>query len=372
MSLDEVFTRFQRLKNSFLSNTLQIRIKPETLQFPITGKCNSKCTTCNIWKQKETQDVDIEGLRKVVRDKYLSKIRNVGINGGEPFLHKNFLDVIECILELPKIKRIYLISNGILTNKILEQLEKAHELTQKKGVKILLTLSLDGKDDVYTSVRGIPNGDQRVILTLESIKADMTRYCESLTIGTTISLRNVMYLSQIDDVSHKLDIPVNYHIAVPNRRIYTEDDYSRYSIFEDERSRLVAMEFFYGLFKRQKNIKTQLLYFQNYIFIKNYGKKRLSACSYKKQDITIDERLNVYFCAKESKLLGNALDNSIDKILHSKEAKQEERRIRGTCNSCGHYITLPTVKCVLFFVFEKLKPAAWVIYRMKCVARGRL
>lgn len=366
MSFDEVKTRIERLSNSFLSNALHIRIKPDTLQFPITGKCNSKCSTCNIWKQHDAQDVDINELRKVIHDSYLSKVKNVGINGGEPFLHKNFMDVIECILELPSIQRIYLISNGLLTNRILDQLEKAHQLTKKKDVKILLTISLDGTDDIYTEVRGIPKGDQRVVKTLKQIKDNMTLYCESLTIGTTISMNNVLYLTQIEDVSKSLNIPVNYHIAVPNRRIYTKNDYSRYSIFEDEHARLVALEFFYGLFKYENNIKSQLLYYQNYLFIKNKGNKRLSACSYKKQDITLDEKLNVYFCAKECKKLGNALEQPIGNIVHSRTAKKEERRIKLTCNSCGHYITIPSLKCVCLFAFEKLKPASWIAYKLKC------
>ena len=366
MTLDSLRTRALRLKNSFISNALNIRIKPETLQFPITGKCNSKCSTCNIWKQHDKQDVDIDALKRVLQDEYLENVKNVGINGGEPFLHAHFLEVIECILELPRLERIYLITNGLSTQRILDQLSKANELAKKRKVKIYLTLSLDGIDDIYSTVRGIPKGDNRVIQTLIAIKSNLNQYCDSLTIGTTISINNVYYLSQIEDVSRRLGIPVNYHIAVPNRRIYTSDDYKRYSIFEDEHARLVALEFFFGLYKYSSGVREQLLYFQNYEFIKHEGRRRFSACSYKKQDITLDEKLNVYFCAKESKKIGNACDESIRMIMKKQEAKEEEKRIRTTCSSCGHYITIPTTRCMIMFVLEKLKPAAWVAYRLKC------
>lgn len=351
-----------KISNYFISEVLHIRLKPQTLQMPITGKCNSKCITCNIWKQHKRIDMSADELKKIVADPYFSNVENVGINGGEPFLHSEFEEIIRTITTLPSIERIYLISNGLLTNRIIEKLKSIKEITMARNVKLYLTISLDGIDNKYTDVRGIAGGFNRVKETLYAIKSDMESYCDSLTIGTTVSIENVDSLKEIDSFATDLSIPVNYHIAVPNRRIYTNEDSDRYSVLCDELARLKAIEFFYGRFKKSKTIKEKLLYFQNYYYLHSNG-RRVSSCTYKKQDLTIDENFNLYYCAKESKKIGNLTENKACEILNKDFSKQEERRICKECVNCGHYITLPTVQGFLLMVLEILRPGVWIAYR---------
>lgn len=354
------------LKDYLLTEVLKIRIKPETLQFPITGKCNSKCITCNIWKKKENNDVDVEKLKKILRDEYLSQIKYVGINGGEPFLHSNFIEVIKTITILPKLKIIYLISNGLNTEKILILLEEAYKLLKIKNIKLALTISLDGINDIYFNVRGIPNGDDKVLKTIKEIKSKRGIYCDYLSIGTTISNSNIYNIAEIKTISKLLNIPINYHLAIPDRRIYTNNDYSRYVVFSDERKRKITTEFFFGEFKYGKTFREKLLYFQNFYYLLKNGKERISTCNYKMKDLTLDENLNLYFCAKESKPLGKVNEKNIKDLLNSEIAKKENKRILENCNTCGHYILIPSIKGIKGFITELLKPGIWIIYQILC------
>lgn len=355
--------RFNSIKNYILTEFFHIRIKPQTIQLPITSKCNSRCATCNIWKCTRREDINVEKLKKALSDKYFSNVHNVGINGGEPFLHKNFIGVIKAVLTLKRIKSLYIISNGLSTDKIIENLEKAKQICDNKGVHIYLTISVDGVDDYYSKVRGVPGGYNRVINTLSIISKNLNRYCSSLTIGTTISKWNIENVASIKAVSSRLDIPVNYHIAVPNRRIHTNDNYD-YSVLKDQKSLFLAREFFYGLFKYSPSVKQKLLYFQNYYYLLSNGTKRISGCSYKSQDITIDENLNLFFCAKESKSIGNVGKNSAMSLIKTQKARRECKRIMKCCSSCGHYITMPSIKGLLLFIRELIKPSVWLRYKL--------
>ncbi len=354
--------RIRIIKNYFLTEVLGIRLKPQTIQLPITGKCNSKCSTCNIWKQKEHHDVNVDKLDKVLKDPYLLNVRNIGINGGEPFLHKDFVKVVETVLNLPRLENIYIISNGLATNRILSCLTDIKPKCDRKGVKILLTISLDATNEEYLKVRGVP-GYNQVIQTIKCISDDKNKYCYSLTIGTTISRNNIESIAEIRALALEMNYQVNYHLAVPNRRICTADD-SAYSVFEDENSLALATELFYGLFKYSQGLKQRLLYFQNYYYLKSNGKTRISGCTYKTQDITLDENLNLYFCAKESYSIGNAYGNSVKELLTSRRAKQERKRIISLCTQCGHYITMPTFKGAILFLLELLKPSVWIKYKI--------
>lgn len=351
-----------------ITKGFRIRLKPETIQLPITGKCNSRCTTCNVWKQDNKCDIDVSALKKVLKDEYLQQVRYIGINGGEPFLHNHFIDVIKAILEVKKLKAIYIITNGIATERVLSNLKEVKKLCKEKGVRINLTVSLDGINDVYEDVRGVPGVFDRVEKTIHTIKSDLEQYGDSLTLGTTISKRNVEYLSQIKSYAHEYGIQVNYHLAVPNRRIYTANN-EEYSVLNNERNKMLATEFFFGEYKYSNSWKRKLLYYQNYKFLIEGGMKRCSSCNYQKQDLTLDEHLNVYFCAKESKLIGNANDACIRELVKSKVAKEEEKRISRCCNTCGHYITLPSVKGFLGFCVEMFKPGVWVLYRILCAVK---
>ncbi|MBP3769955.1 MAG: radical SAM protein [Lachnospira sp.] len=355
--------KFYKLRGYFLTEILKKRIKPETIQMPITGKCNSRCITCNIWKQHTRNDMDVSFLQNVVKDPYLSNVKNVGVNGGEPFLHKDFTEFISTIIKLPKLENIYLISNGLLTDRIISGLKSIRPILKDRNVKLNLTISLDGIDGIYTEIRGIPNGFQKVKNTIISIKNEKD-LCDTLTIGTTVSINNVNYLTEINCFAKSINVPINFHIAVPNRRIYTNDDYERYSVLFDTKATLLATEFFFGLFKYSKSIKEKLLYYQNYYYLKNNGTKRISACNYKRQDLTIDENFNLYLCAKESNSIGNLKEDSIESILKKKQSKQELNRIMKTCDSCGHYITVPSIKGVVYMIKDMIAPAIWIFYRI--------
>ncbi len=360
--------RLTSIKNYVLSECFKIRLKPQTIQLPITGRCNSRCATCNIWKHKESGDIDPIRLKKAFQDEYFSEVRNVGINGGEPFLHRDFISVIHSVLTLKKIRALYIITNGVLTKRITDTLAQVKKVCDTKNVKIYLTISLDGIEEVYGRIRGIPQAYNCVIKTIKTINQDLKQYCTSLTIGTTISKGNVGEIAPIKVLAKQLNIPVNYHIAVPNRRIYT-NDVEEYSVLNDKKSLYLAKELFYGLFKYSPSIKQKLLYFQNYYYLISDGKQRISACTYKAQDLTLDENLNMYFCAKESKSIGNVTETNARAIIKSQGSKVEHRRIMKCCKNCGHYITLPTIKGIVLFCAESIKPSVWLRYKVYATIR---
>lgn len=340
-----------------LLDTLHVRRKPQVIQMPITGRCNSMCVTCNVWKVKNNKDIDSIQLKKVLAQPFYSEVRTIGINGGELTLIKDIDPIIDAILSAKKLNYIHVISNGLLPERLFSLLLKLKEKANSKGVKVGLTLSVDGVGNIHEITRGIPNCFQRTIRILDEFKSNQNKYCDSFNIGCTISQTNVPYCQQTYEFLSKYPFKVYYHLAVPNKRIHTFDD-ANYYVINNERNRLLALEFFqylYSTLSLRKEPIEKFRVFSNYYFLKNGGKGRLAQCYYKYRDVTIDENLDLSLCATASNIIGSLYKYDSNSLIKSKECKRVRKEICKDCNYCIHYSDIPTIKGLFIFFKYILK-----------------
>ena len=305
---------------------------------PITSRCNSRCVTCNIWKYKDNIDIDSESLRKAFLDPFFSEVHTVGLNGGEFTLMPNFINVLEAVLTLPKLTNIYLISNGLFPKRLFEYLVKSKVLCTQNNVKLNICISVDGYGSVHEKIRGIPNCFNRTKSIIDELYNNTKVYCDSFSVGCTLSKQNIEYIRETEAFfSRYKNLTVEYHLAVPNKRIKTYEDNDDYYILNENKTRFLATEFFFEKFKNAPEGRFKRQQFVNYYFLKNKGKGRLCKCDYLKRDITIDENLNIALCATASEIVGNLKESTATEIIQSKKTKKESSRIKKTCNTCIHY-----------------------------------
>jgi len=293
-----------------------------------------------------------DNLKKVLTNDFFSEVTTVGLNGGEITLLNNVDDILDALMILPKLRHIHVISNGLLADKLLELLRHIKEKLASNGIMLGFTLSVDGYGIIHDKVRGITGCFSRSKRLLDQITANKEIYCDSFNIGCTISRFNVAYLSETECFLEQYNTNIIYHLAVPNKRIHTFDDCDFY-VLRDEKSRLLAMEFFQSKYMNTSLNKDPILkfrYFANYYFLKNHGKNRLAQCSYLDRDVTIDEDLNISLCATASENIGN-LNFETMSVL-----KRQFRKIRENnakyCDECIHYVDFPTIKGLIVFIYN--------------------
>lgn len=341
-----------RLIEHIGSNLLGIRILPRTIQLPITNYCNSKCKTCNIWKIKHHQHIEPEQLKEKLRDPFFRKVISIGINGGEPSLHNNFAKVMEAVLVLPRLKDVYVISNGMRGDILLSKMKEAKALCSERNVRLHLTLSLDGYKSINDYTRGVENAYDMTMRTIQRVKENKDVYCDVFDVGYTISRSNSTDMVAVKVCMADLDITPYYHIAVPNKRINTFNE-SDYSILNDTYSLCNARDFFYGEYVNGKNLKNKFKSFINFYYLKHNGKKRIAMCNYLKRDITIDEKLNVYLCATASEMVGCLKEQNMQDVVRSGNLDVEAKKIKKMCNECIHYAFSPNFYGLYCFIKEK-------------------
>ena len=132
--------------------------RPILVIYDVTKLCNQRCLMCNIWKT-ESCDMDFEQLEEEVKKLSKFGVRYVFIQGGEPLIRKDIIEVVDLFLK-------YHIKPTIITNGILLTPELASEIAKRR---CNLAISIDSMNpELFAKLRGV-DSLQRVLDNIEGI-----------------------------------------------------------------------------------------------------------------------------------------------------------------------------------------------------------
>lgn len=350
----------------FLQTVLKKRTSPRVLQLPITSRCNSRCVTCNIWRAPDKNDLDAAALKQAFQDPFFRKIEVVGVNGGEPSLYRNREELIDALFTLRKLKRVHFISNALATEPLLQLMRTVKQKCSERGIKVYLTVSIDGVGIVHNGVRGVNDGFSRTLKTVRALKENQQEYCDKLDVGCTLSNRNIEYVQETECFLKFLGIDAYYHPAVPNKRLHNFQE-TDFSLVVNTRSRQLATEYFYCRYKNSSGLRHKLRSFLIYYYLLHKGRGRLAGCQYLRDNITLSETGDLFLCATASDRIGNLKEISASALLGSGAFEKEEKKIEPYCPTCVHYIVFPSLKGGWYFLKQLFSPYIWVHYKIKSV-----
>lgn len=344
-----LYTRFRKRKiKEFIKKTIPHNTVPSILQLPITYKCNFDCAMCGMRSLVGNTDFSVEDLKSIISDPLYEKIASVGVNGGEPFLRKDLIECIKVLLTLPSINNFFFISNGYFTEKILASLKEITALCNERNVKVNISISVDGIDDMQDTMRGHKNAFVHADETCRRIIAEPGVYCDYLNVISTITKVNIGRIYEVEKWSEELGIDVAYNVATIHERIANDYKYEDFSVFTDEEARHLAMEFFYGLFRKDLSER----YFAIYYFIRTG--KRIAYCDYQHGALTVAPNGNIAYCATHSKELGSAIGGKTSEVYNA-NIDYQNKLIDTFCEGCSHYMYSLTAKGLKLYNKEVLK-----------------
>jgi len=332
--LKKAYPLIKDIRHSILrKETGMKKIYPEVLQMPITTKCNSRCVMCNIPNMDKENEMDSVQFGKALRNPLFKKIKAIGINGGEPFLLSNLEDYVkEAIESLPSLQGINIISNGFITDRILDKTKKIYDLCKKHNVKFYIMFSLDGYGEIHDIVRGIPGAFNKVIKTIETIYNDLSLYADGTELACTVVKQNVNNLVELDMYCKLKGYNIKYRLGIKNERIDNKLIFDNFSVFGDKDAKQTATEFFYS-----KYIETRDYNYYSIFRHLELGKKRGMGCDWKQKGITMDPKGNIYYCAVESKKICDIKNENLTEAFFSQENLNYRKEIIETkCDKCIH------------------------------------
>lgn len=319
--------------------------RPVVVQFPINDICDSKCQMCNIWQQKLDRQVSVDQARRVFSSPLFRDVVAVGLNGGEPTLRRDLADLGDALFSaLPNLQQISLITNGLNARRAIDRISELGAATKAHGGRLDVMVSLDGVGEVHDLVRGVPGNFEQAVHVLDFLRehADLA----SRRVGCTVITENVYHLHELHDFCIDHGTYVKFRLGVPNRRLYnlpapgprtigkrTWIDTQPFGL--DEEQRWHFAQFLLGLCKGYEESLAQIQFYQSLSGQLIAGLPRRAGCDWQHRGVTVSSRGEILYCAVQSDVLGNGLDEDPEDLYFRNRAHLQQI-IRDKCASCAH------------------------------------
>jgi MoaA/NifB/PqqE/SkfB family radical SAM enzyme len=191
------------------------KMLPFSLVVSVSFRCNSKCKTCGVWR-KPNDDMSVEEWRKVFANLGRAPFY-LTFTGGEPTLRADLHELVIAGAELCHPSVITIPTNGLLTRRILDQVNQICASAPRSQIGI--NLSLDGVGHEHDEIRNVPGNWDRALETWQGLKELQARHQNLvLSVHTVVSKYNA---HRIRDIVEGLEFlaPDSYITEVAEERV---------------------------------------------------------------------------------------------------------------------------------------------------------
>ena len=318
------------LKTNFIN-----KIDPYKLTFAITYRCNSRCRHCNIWKLRPKNELKLDEIKKFVKKNDF--FRWVNLTGGEPFLRKDLVDIVQTFVQYsPNLSLINMITNSFHPSFIEGRIK---EMLRFNSL-LIVGVSIEGLKETDEYIRKMEGHFNKALNLYKRLKnLEMKEKNFKTYIGYTISPFNAGKLKETILGLRKMGIdPSEIHL-----NLFWISHYYNLKTFKGDANKYYkkALEDikFYLSIRRVKLSPDKIL---DAIFIrlmKNYIKTKRTPlrCKALQSSIFLDSFGNVFPCSVWNLKLGNIRESNynLQPIINSEKAKKVLKLIRNfRCPNC--------------------------------------
>ncbi|MCB5254731.1 MAG: radical SAM protein [Candidatus Cloacimonadaceae bacterium] len=303
------------------------RLLPMNYTVSLLYTCNSRCSTCRVWKKK-AKNLSVEEYAKIFRSVGRSPYW-ITFSGGEPFLRRDIVEVVTTIYRISHPRIINIPTNGLLVDTIVENTSKIAKACPK--AQLIINVSIDGIENQHDEIRNVPGNYKKAISTFNKLKA-LELPNLSVGIHTVISRFNVDSFHSVANELMRLE-PDSYITEIAEERV--ELDTVGLDITPGKVSYKSAIDY---LIHRIKNEKykgmskiTMAFRIEYYNMVKQImrDEKQVIPCYAGLASCQIAPDGHVWSCCVKAYSLGNLRDSKYKfaKVWWSKKAKKERKSI---------------------------------------------
>ena len=173
----------------------------------IDGRCNMLCGFCihAAMDARKTPIMSAEKWGKIF--KRAKSLLHLTVTGGEPFVRKDFVEIIDNIIQSSGVPRVSINTNGFYTERIkkfIPELIKKH-----KNTEFTLSISVDGPEDIHDKVRNFKGAFKQLLETIEIMKAYREESNFFLKLSSVLTKDNKDYLENF--MNETSSWPVDFH-----------------------------------------------------------------------------------------------------------------------------------------------------------------
>ena len=141
--------------------------RPLKVNFCLTYWCQYRCKTCNIWQRKPADELTTAELSRFVQSN--TDVSWLDVTGGEIFLRKDVGDFLAAVVTTwRRLAVLHFPTNGFQTDTIVRVVEQIARI--KSGTELVVTVSVDGDEDLNDEIRGISGGFRHQMRTFNRLR----------------------------------------------------------------------------------------------------------------------------------------------------------------------------------------------------------
>jgi radical SAM protein with 4Fe4S-binding SPASM domain len=297
----------------------------ERLTISLTDRCNSRCMTCFIWRNQGIQfDFDAVLLDNLTCSRLYRSVKEVMLTGGELSLRD---DLVEIVARLRTNRTMYLTlsTNGLLPEKIEAQVR---EMQKRRLRPDRATLSLDGRPDTYTRIRGVKHGFEKTVDTARRLRV----LGLDVSLIFTITRGNIADMLWCAEFSRAEGFDISYFPEIHSSRF----EKSTPSRPLDEAQKAEVLDQLRTIYRTRHRY-----YFDDSVYLhteRYFQGRKVTDCEAGRQNIYVNWDGRVYPCEAlpgSEQYFGSLREATLDDIFLSSKARQVRAFIRrDACQPC--------------------------------------
>ncbi len=309
---------------------------PRAMCIYVIYRCNMRCRMCGIWKQnlKYKDELSLEELDKILSDPLFSKLEFININGGEPNLREDLVEIVKIFInKSPHLKTITLNTNGIPPEKTVENAEKISNLCQKNKIRFSVSISLHKIGKEYDKIAGIKDAYFKVKEAFDGLKKINQNNKFYISANCVITNLNLLSLEEMLEWSRKENIPVNFTLGEVRERFNNLN--MKRNIEIEDRNKDFLIKFFRTLAKDKSLFNHHAFRYKVLADMIEFNRERYISCHYAIGGLILGSEGSLFYC-KDSKSIGNCREQSAYSIYYDKKNLEyrEKKLLKGKCKKC--------------------------------------
>ncbi|MBS3151728.1 radical SAM protein [Candidatus Woesearchaeota archaeon] len=152
-------------------NSYVLKKEPISLIHFVTNRCNARCKHCFIdfdHPDVFKGELSLEEIEKLTKS-FGRSMLNVNLTGGEPFLRKDFFEIVKLYFNNANIKSVYITTNGMFTKLTKDFLDKF--IASRINGNMIISFSIDNFEQQHDENRRVKGLYQNTLRTYELVKS---------------------------------------------------------------------------------------------------------------------------------------------------------------------------------------------------------
>ncbi len=279
--------------------------RPLAMCLYVTYRCNFRCQMCGIWSLSEAEksgEWSLEELERMLADPLLSRLEFVNLNGGEPNLRSDLVEIAGVLLDrLPRLANLTLNTNGLPSERCVDNCRRILDLCRARGVRFGVSVSLHRIGPGYDEIAGLPDAYRKVKATLDGLKALRGGRGFYLSTNCVLTPLNVGEADAMVQWGVDEGIPVNFTVAEARERFNNLDGTGEIAFTDPEKKRLLVA-FLRRLARQRKLVGHHAIRYRELADMVEGKQARTLACHYALAGLILGWDGTIFYCKKSAPL----------------------------------------------------------------------